>query len=1253
MECRVFSPRPHDLFFFFARKTPRPDQHRRSTAILRVYDYILQRALLYYYLFYYLLLFRPWQFECILSATFLFVSCQTRPSALSFTPIIIIIYTIMLFANENWNNPAKFADCLLAFAEMARVTEDDGDDGGGGDDDNDRTTIHDCWAKETVAVCQSQGITTATMLMDRVKANPSSDWLTGVSQATIQSIQKFLVRQSTSLQTNCCNCNWSDRLAFLSSSTNSSSNSDIGDTGEVDEQGNPIVLLQDWRTNTDKVFDVLELFATDMGFTTTATTTTTTLSNFNPNQDNIESSSSATSAHTDWATKQTERFRALGLTTIQDIIIALRDKSTLERLLQALTGSGGSSSTKKSSSKKSSSTTLHATTSSYMTRLTLGALNQFLSCLESDLLQSQNFVSILMEYALVHELSLTRQRQYTQRQYHHHSHQHHTPLSHSSDTTTTTTTTTTTSPHFLITDIPHWAHTIVTDQFQFVMIETAMELLDAIQMGELERRLEEVGGIPPGQRPNRHLQKRFAQFLMPSMQDGYKSLLATTSWTGIEEQRSSATTPQQQQQRQQPPKIPRTIQRKTNNTSYFDSMLIHACPHEAHLVLLEGRNHGHDPLYYTYEQRQQFRNRPFQSRLFLTNHPHHSTTNRNYHPSPARGAADDESRMQGWLRTRFSDQTPPSSSSNLNQWDKYCQVVWQAHGNGWAVNGTLSNILTGFFEMSPAHYVSEACILASALSEGGTKNIAYFDDSCSSKLQHQPQEHPPRGSNGGRRGRRGSKQFNHGTTTTTTTTTQVHVEELQQLCPKVLKIVFRNMAKYRFLSRNFNTYRLAHCLTDGSLNKLPLWIPAFSFFIQLSLLGFLLLELTAERTKYYQNPPSPSRTTILQGWDLIALAVVTSMYSLIQAMHGQANFTSVKQVYQYHLGPYTFWMGLLSLADVFAHRTLPIALVVTGFMLIARQETLLDGVLLASIILFVPQLDKELLKALNLDATSIVPTYLIRKAVDELNELLKPNEYVDERHRERLALRHGGEHIEFSDIFVTNPAVDTSNEASSSSSNGGATFGPHEVIHGHYQWGLAGTVWKPDKVYMARNVITENCLLKEVKWRYRRDHRLALGYLEKLVLVRLDGGTVELTGSDVDMEGIILPSMVPQDSEQFPSSSSNKRQSKKERKKRASKKQKQEEVWDGVVQGIFIVTQFEMKQSITKLRICGSNRPATHKSYNMAVAKNNFRRAVEYYSLWDLDSSAVAILSSEDSIVTNGCGTTIGRWVRDSIMIRA
>ena len=1149
----------------------------------------------------------------------------------------------MIFATENWNNPDKFVECLAAFAETA-------DDGGGtalgGKTPNE-------WAKEIATLFQQQGIQTATELMNHVKSNPSLDWLSGVSQATIHSIEKFLLSQTIR--------NTSSEHVALSNTVDW----DKEDQLEVLLKAFAIEINHEYINNPSSSATTSTKDSPNTSPTSGVPSTISTAASTSNNSSSVDGDGGDTSeqkqkqkqkqAHEPtpselWATKQVERFKAHGLATPNDVIHALRDKDMVNTIVSA----------------------------GHINRTTMGGLNQFLSSLRSPLHKNDNtkFVNVLMEYALVHEVKRTmhllqQQPHYYRQYYKKMKQQQQIENEEQQDPNNNNNTDEELQNQPLVVmDVPYWANERV-DQLGFAMIETAIELIEAIQHGELDRRLEDVG-ITRIDRPTKNMQKRLNQFLLPlRLYQNPNFIVHEHSQDGHhhhhhhKKQRQSI---HQQYQQSLP------ILNGSNNNSlntrcqdyFFETMVTHACPEQAHLILYDRRNYNAESYYYSYEQRQQFWTRPYQSRLLLSNPgPNGGGSTTNFgsggggaggHSSllfdtPAIGGdASDftEESMGGFLRTKFSDQQYYNSSGNndgsnsmgnggaltpsSSSFEKYCHLVWQSHRNGWSANATLSNILTGWFDMSPAQYASEACILASALSEGGTKNISFFDYHDWIKSMN-PHHHRSK-----RKKKSGEKdgqphQLQHD---------EIHIGELRRLCPKLFRILFRNVAKQRFLSNNYNTYRLAHCLTEGQLNKLPLWIPTFSFLLQLSFLGYVGYELYLPRE-------------VKIRYEMIALAALTSFYIFIQAVHGQAHFTSVKHVYQYHVGPYTFWMGPVSLADVFANRTLPILMVIAGFLIITRQETFVDGVLIAAALLFVPHLDKQLPTLLNLDAEGIIQTYLVRKAVDELSDLLRPHDYVDERHRELIAARQDGEVIEFNDIFVTNITDNTPQELERG-------FGPHEVIAGHHIWGLtSGAIWRPDKVYMAKNIITEDCLLKEVRWRYKRDHRLPRGYIEKLALVRLDGKTVELTGTDIEPEGLVLPTL--EDQEAFRSDSArgdtskDKRKSKKE-KKRSKKNKDESGYWDGIIQGILIVTQFEMKQSVTKLRICGSRvnlgdgQSRRERLKNFKLAKNNFQRAVEYYSLWELDSSAVAILSSENSIVTKGFGTGIGLRVR-SMIIRA
>ncbi len=108
------------------------------------------------------------------------------------------------------------------------------------------------------------------------------------------------------------------------------------------------------------------------------------------------------------------------------------------------------------------------------------------------------------------------------------------------------------------------------------------------------------------------------------------------------------------------------------------------------------------------------------------------------------------------------------------------------------------------------------------------------------------------------------------------------------------------------------------------------------------------------------------------------------------------------------------------------------------------------------------------------------------------------------------------------------------------------------------------------------NYVTEDCLLKSVEWRYTTfdptTTKPRVGYLK---LVKLCGEVVEIKYKGVEAMDV---------GEKY------------------------------TLKGVFVITNFAMSSGILKLRLCGSD------------CGQNFLRAFEYYSLWEITGDAKRLL---------------------------
>jgi 1,2-phenylacetyl-CoA epoxidase PaaB subunit len=632
--------------------------------------------------------------------------------------------------------------------------------------------------------------------------------------------------------------------------------------------------------------------------------------------------------------------------------------------------------------------------------------------------------------------------------------------------------------------------------------------------------------------------------------------------------------------------------------------------------------------YYIYEERQRFKARPLATRLFVTVGLPTCFSSCLSPDATADETEEGSSVVQGWLRTRFADRADHDEYIKL-----YCQYFMEAHCNQTgAVVATISSLLLRYFELTDDEYRSEVCTLASALSNTAQQTHFGIHPTVRASMNHRR------------------------ATSTSYSTTSAGGEDDGYFDDDILRlrfvdfmgILFQAIEKHRFLIENSNTYRLAHCLTDGSFDKTPLWVPTFSVLLQAILILYVCLELY-------------SLESYTLSYQMVTLGILTSIYGAIQARNGLHTALSVMNVYQkneQHLRKKgnnehkKRFPGTLALVDMVANIGIPVVVIFAGFLIVALQESYIDGVLNSAALLFIPEIDDELPSYFNWNAKEIVEAYLVRKTADTVVSKMNFHARVSRKQRVNY-LRAGvmrqssGEDIDFHDIVITN--TKTSLEADKDEGH----CSPHEVrasvdtyaiVRDHGQWFVHHEL-QPEKVYVTSS-ITSDCLFKEIKWRYVRDNRLNKGYVDRLFLKKLDGTEVLLHQDDSASKETIFDGADDDDEEArrqpgtVETAAANNGSSNSNNVNTNANGDYFREDWDGEVRGIFIITNFDRDQLVTSLRICGSVSPDDDDG-DLSAARESFQRAVEYYSLWDLTDSAKSVL--DGSLVRKTTSQSLSR----------
>ena len=290
----------------------------------------------------------------------------------------------------------------------------------------------------------------------------------------------------------------------------------------------------------------------------------------------------------------------------------------------------------------------------------------------------------------------------------------------------------------------------------------------------------------------------------------------------------------------------------------------------------------------------------------------------------------------------------------------------------------------------------------------------------------------------------------------------------------------------------------------------------------------------------------------------LPLATLTFIYSAMIAYPGMTDSDIAMQLYG-KVGP-------LQLADKFVNQILTFVLLFSGFFVIMIQESFIEAVLNTAALLFIPEIDDQLPQLLGLDGDSIIRNYLVYQSLRQFDKISKMGNITNE-HLRSVNKSIG---VPFCDYYLTNI------KEQASYPEDGISFTPYQVVAGEDGTG--------DQVDPS-NFVTEKCLIRKLVWSYTTSSKFAnstlprIGYLK---IEKLNGEVVEIRMKGLNND--ILISDVKH-----------------------------------VLSGVFIITTFQMSDSILRMRVCGSPNA------------RDFLNAFEYYSLWGLSALATKTLKEEAS----------------------
>jgi len=206
---------------------------------------------------------------------------------------------------------------------------------------------------------------------------------------------------------------------------------------------------------------------------------------------------------------------------------------------------------------------------------------------------------------------------------------------------------------------------------------------------------------------------------------------------------------------------------------------------------------------------------------------------------------------------------------------------------------------------------------------------------------------------------------------------------------------------------------------------------------------------------------------------------------------------------------------------------------------------------------------------LNLKEDAIISNYLIQESIEDYIILSG----LKDEHINRIFDMGASSlnNIHFDDIYVTN-TPETGNDILT-----GNVFMPYYVKKG---------TRSDDAIVGTSEYVTDDCLLQRIEWRYteslQNTCRPCVAYLK---IWKLNGEVLEIKQKGVEPESLpYLPSQS--------------------------------------LQGVYIITAFQMFESVVSLRLCGSQ------------SIEDFKLAFEHYSLWPFNSSARRLLSKVKKMET-------------------
>jgi hypothetical protein len=480
----------------------------------------------------------------------------------------------------------------------------------------------------------------------------------------------------------------------------------------------------------------------------------------------------------------------------------------------------------------------------------------------------------------------------------------------------------------------------------------------------------------------------------------------------------------------------------------------------------------------------------------------------------------------------------------------------------------VADMLTTWFAMEDSQYNSMACMFASAMSNGGN-NITF-------ETKHTQDD----------------KVF-----IIESNTDQISA---RKRFVRLMHILFAKISIERTLVKedSSNIYRLTHCLMRLNKHSLAARVGLLASYVTFALQFTLTLYVILELKDGFEVELK-----------MIVLSVLTTFLSILLVWPSVRKFSDIIDVYSKY--------DLFTLMDMVSNFVIPFILIITGAMVILVADQYIEAVLNSAALLFILEIDEILPGVLDLDSSQIVRNYLIEECFEEYDSV-PADDYSCDSVALRAALDNEG--IEFSDMFLTNtPERGTVVEDSS-------TFSPYKIDGRWCQDSKSNVI-----VAMSpSNFISPECLISKLEFCYTGGYPLStaprIGYVKVTMLKDgserrfFEKGTRNIEYKDID-DAKKWRRVIVDPHEQIKDPYS-------EQMQQLLQKYGPHESTSGelhgeldeinpiyVLEGVYMITTFEMSDAIFQLRVVGS------KTARM------FEKAMRYYSLWDIDADSQSLLA--------------------------